>query len=45
MKKNGEITYAEIYCQPDSFQAINDTLEDIYAELDKVLKQAKHTGN
>ena len=41
MKKNGEITYAEIYCQPDSFQAINDTLEDIYAELDKVFKSGK----
>lgn len=36
MKKNSEVTYKEIYRQPEAFQAINDTLEDIYSVLDKV---------
>ncbi|MHB8128054.1 MAG: SIS domain-containing protein [Mobilitalea sp.] len=36
MKKNGEITYKEIYQQPGAFQAINNTLEDIYSVLDQV---------
>lgn len=36
MKKNSEITYKEVYYQPQIFQEINDTLEDIYKELDKV---------
>ena len=34
--KNSELTYKEIYGQPDSFQAVNDTLEDIYKVLDQV---------
>ena len=29
MKKNSELTYKEMYRQPASFQAVNDTLEDI----------------
>ena len=36
MKKNSELTYKEIYQQPASFQAVNDTLEDIFKTLDKV---------
>ena len=30
MKKNSELTYKEMYRQPASFQAVNDTLEDIF---------------
>ena len=30
MKKNSELTYKEMYQQPASFQAVNDTLEDIF---------------
>lgn len=36
MKKNSEVTYKEIYRQPEAFQAINDTLEGIYSVLDEV---------
>ncbi|ROR25293.1 glucosamine--fructose-6-phosphate aminotransferase (isomerizing) [Mobilisporobacter senegalensis] len=36
MKKNSEITYKEIYKQPDSFQAINNSIEEIYKVLDQV---------
>lgn len=41
MKKNGEMTYHEIYGQPASFQAINDTLENIYGVLDRVFHSGK----
>ena len=37
--KNSERTYKEIYGQPASFQAINDTLEDIYKVLDEVFAE------
>ena len=37
--KNSELTYKEIYGQPDSFQAVNDTLEDIYKVLDQVFAE------
>ncbi len=37
--KNSELTYKEIYGQPASFQAINDTLEDIYQVLDQVFAE------
>ena len=36
MKKNSELTYKEMYQQPASFQAVNDTLEDIFKTPDKV---------
>ncbi len=36
MKKNSEVTYKEIYRQPGAFQAINDSLENIYSVLDQV---------
>ena len=35
-KRNSEITYKEIYLQPESFEAVNETLEDIFGVLDKV---------
>lgn len=34
--KNSQLTYREIYEQPESFKAINDTLETIYKVLDEV---------
>jgi len=37
-KKNSSVTYHEIYKQPDSFQAINDTLGDIYKVIDKAFE-------
>ena len=37
--RNSELTYKEIYGQPASFQAINETLEDIYRVLDEVFKE------
>ena len=37
--KNSELTYKEIYGQPQSFQAINNTLEDIYKVLDQVFAE------
>lgn len=37
--KNSELTYKEMYGQPASFQAINDSLEDIYRVLDKVFEE------
>lgn len=39
MKKNSEITYREIYGQPDSFAAINETLDYIFQTLDTVFSQ------
>ena len=41
MKENSRITYDEIYRQPDSFQAINNSLEDIYKVLDRVFKSGE----
>ena len=38
-KRNSEITYKEIYLQPESFEAVNETLEDIYGVLDKVFAE------
>ena len=38
-KRNSEITYNEIYKQPESFEAINNTLEDIYGVLDKAFAE------
>ncbi len=35
MKKNSNLTYKEIYGQPESFKGINDTLDKIYEILDK----------
>lgn len=35
-KKNGEVTYKEIYLQPESFLAVNNYLEDIFKVLDEV---------
>ena len=37
--KNSELTYKEIYGQPASFQAVNDTLEEIYKVLDQVFAE------
>ncbi len=37
--KNSELTYREMYGQPESFQAINDSLEDIFKVLDKVFAE------
>ena len=37
--KNSELTYKEIYGQPQSFQAINNTLGDIYKVLDQVFAE------
>ena len=34
MKKNSELTYKEMYQQPASFQAVNDTLEDILQDVE-----------
>lgn len=42
LKKNSSLTYKEIYGQPESFQAINDTLSDIYSVLDKVFAKENH---
>ena len=36
-----ELTYKEMYRQPASFQAVNDTLEDIFKTLDKVFFSEK----
>lgn len=38
-KKNSEITYKEIYRQPESFEAINNTLDEIYEVLDRVFEE------
>lgn len=40
-EKNSELTYKEMYRQPASFQAVNDTLEDIFKTLDKVFFSEK----
>lgn len=37
--KNSEQTYREIYGQPDSFQAVNDSLEQIYGTLQQVFAE------
>lgn len=37
--KNSTLTYHEIYGQPDSFQAILDTLPEIEATLDEVFSE------
>lgn len=36
MKNNGELTYKEIFLQPDSFKAINESMEEICKTLDQV---------
>lgn len=41
MKKNSELTYKEMYLQPESFQAVNDSLEDIFKTLDQVFFSGK----
>ena len=38
-KRNSALTYGEIYRQGDSFQAINDTLPQIYQVLDAVFAE------
>lgn len=38
-KRNSEITYKEIYLQPESFEAINQSLEEIYGVLDQVFAE------
>lgn len=37
--KNSELTYREMYGQPASFQAINDSLAAIYQTLDEVFQE------
>ena len=37
--KNSTLTYHEIYGQPESFQAILDTLPEIEATLDEVFSE------
>lgn len=37
--KNSELTYKEIYGQPVSFQAINDTFDTIFKTLDEVFAE------
>ena len=38
-RKNSELTYREMYGQPASFQAINDSLGEIYGVLDRVFAE------
>lgn len=38
-KKNSEITYREIYGQPESFEAVNASLGEIYSVLDRVFAE------
>lgn len=38
-KRNSEITYREIYGQPRSFEAVNETLDQIYGVLDQVFAE------
>lgn len=38
-KKNSALTYGEVYQQPESFAAINETLGDIFAVLDQVFAE------
>lgn len=38
-KKNSGITYGEIYKQPESFGAVNNTLDEIYRVLDQVFAE------
>lgn len=37
--KNSELTYKEIYGQPVSFQAVNDTLDTIFKTLDEAFAE------
>lgn len=41
-KQNSQITYREMYLQGESFQAINDTLPAIFAELDRAFAPGNH---
>ena len=38
MKKNSELTYKEMYRQPASFQAVNDTLSKLWTRYSSVRK-------
>ncbi|MBE7719763.1 MAG: SIS domain-containing protein [Lacrimispora celerecrescens] len=38
-KKNSQLTYDEIYKQPESFEAVNRTLDEIYKVLDQVFAE------
>lgn len=38
-KKNSALTYKEIYSQPESFEAINATLDQIFPVLDRVFAE------
>lgn len=38
-KKNSEVTYQEIYRQPESFEAINGSLNEIYGVLDQAFAE------
>lgn len=38
-KRNSELTYREMYLQPESFEAVNASLSDIYAVLDQVFAE------
>ena len=41
MKQNGAMTKTEMYGQPASFRAINDTKDAIFATLDEVFRKGK----
>jgi len=38
-KKNSQLTYSEVYKQPESFEAVNKSLEDIYRVLDQAFAE------
>lgn len=38
-KKNSELTYREMYLQPESFEAVNESLSDICKVLDRVFAE------
>lgn len=38
-KKNSELTYREMYRQPESFEAINQTLDEVFAVLDQAFAE------
>lgn len=42
MKKNSAVTYGEIFQQPESFAAINESLETIYKTLDEAFKDNEY---
>lgn len=44
MKKNGELTYPEIYGQPASFLAIQKTMDEICGTLKEVFRSGKKYG-